>query len=131
MIARKFVGETDVWQSMIVANIAERIFWYFTKVLQKKRNTKTWSNCARSSCVSLLRETKIPFFGKVNHKVVSENRKFWKTVDSLFLVRTLPTESIILNNKNKTISNIKDVKEVSWMSHNVSFCIFFFFFFVR
>ena len=118
-----------MWQSMIVANIAERIFWYFTKVLQKKRNTKTWSNCARSSCVSLLRETKIPFFGKVNHKVVSENRKFWKTVDSLLLVRTLPTESIILNNKNKTISNIKDVKEVSWMSHNVSFCIFFFFFF--
>ena len=125
MIAKKFVGETDVWQSMIVANIAERIFWYFTKVLQKKRNTKTWSNCPRSSCVSLLRETKIPFFGKVNHKVVSDNRKFWKTADSLFLVRTLPTESIILN---KTISNIKDVKEVSWMSHNVSFCLFFFFF---
>ena len=57
--------------------------------------------------------------------VVSDNRRFWKTVGCLFLVRTLPTESIILNNKNESISNIKDVKEVSWMSHNVSFCIFF------
>ena len=35
-------------------------------------------NCQRNFCVSLLRKTKRCFFGKLDHKVVFDNRKFWK-----------------------------------------------------
>ena len=43
--------------------------------------------------------------GKLNHKVVSDNRKFWKTVSPLFSEKAFYKESIILNNSNKIISN--------------------------
>ena len=41
-------------------------------------------NRQKNVCVSLLLKTKRSFFGKLNHKVVSDNRKFWKTVGPLF-----------------------------------------------
>ena len=57
-------------------------------------------NRQRNFCVSLLRKTKRRFFGKLNHKVVSDNRKFWKTVGPLFSEKAFHKESIILNNNN-------------------------------
>ena len=51
------------------------------------------------------------FFGKLDHKVVSGNRKFWKTVGPLFLEKAYHKESIILNNKNKTSSNNEELAE--------------------
>ena len=52
----------------------------------KTRNEKSRGrfNRQRNFCVSLLRKTKRRFFGKLNHKVVSDNRKFWKTIGPLF-----------------------------------------------
>ena len=38
----------------------------------------------RNLCVSLLRKTKRRFSGKIDH-IVSNNRKFWKTIGPLFL----------------------------------------------
>ena len=55
-------------------------------------------------CVSLLRKTKRHFFGKLNHKVVSDNRTFRKTVGPLFSKKTFHKESIILNNKKIIIN---------------------------
>ena len=51
------------------------------------------------------------FFGKLDHRVVSDNRKFWKTIDPLFLEKAFHKESIILNNNNKTISNNEELAE--------------------
>ena len=49
--------------------------------------------------------------GKLDHNVVSENRKFWKTVGSLFSEKAFHKESIILNNNDKIISNDEELAE--------------------
>ena len=64
-------------------------------------------NRKENLCVSLLRKTKIRFFGKL----VSDNRKFWKTVCPLFSEKTFHWESIFLNN-NKIISNNEELAEI-------------------
>ena len=69
-------------------------------------------NCQRNFCVSLLRKTKRRFFGKLNHKVVSDIRKFWKTVGPLFSEKAFHKESVILNNDNKIISNNEELTEI-------------------
>ena len=51
------------------------------------------------------------FFGKLNHRVVSDNRKFWKTVGPLFSEKAFHKESITLINSNKTISNNEELAE--------------------
>ena len=52
------------------------------------------------------------FWGKLDHRVVSDNRKFWKTVDPLFSEKAFHKESIILNNNNKTICNNEKLAEI-------------------
>ena len=69
-------------------------------------------NRQRNFCVSLLRKTKRRFFGKLNHKVVSDNRKFWKTVGPVFSEKAFHKESFILNNNNKIISNNEELAEI-------------------
>ena len=65
----------------------------------------------RNFCVSLLRKNKRRFFGKLNHRVISDNRKFWKTVGPVFSEKAFHKESIILINNNKTISNNEELAE--------------------
>ena len=59
----------------------------------------------------MLRKNKRRFFGKLDHRVVSDNRKFWKTVGPVFSEKAFHKESIILNNNNKTISNNEELAE--------------------
>ena len=66
----------------------------------------------RNFCVSLLHKTKRRFFGKLDHNIVYDNRKFWKTVGPLFSEKAFHKESIILNNNNKIISNDEEVAEI-------------------
>ena len=79
----------------------------------KTRNveSKRRFNRQRNFCVSLLRKTKRRFFGKLDHRVVSDNREFWKTVGPLFSEKDFHKESIILNNNNKTMSNNEEIAE--------------------
>ena len=51
------------------------------------------------------------FFGKLDHRVVSDNITFWKTIGPLFSEKAFHKESIILNNNNKTISNNEELAE--------------------
>ena len=60
----------------------------------------------------MLRKTKRRFFGKLDHRVVSDNRKFWKTIGPLFSEKAFHKEFIILNNNNKTISNNEERAEI-------------------
>ena len=69
-------------------------------------------NRQRNFCVSLVRKSKICFFGKLNHKVVSDNRMFWKTVGPLFSEKFFHKEFIILNENNKIISNNEELGEI-------------------
>ena len=50
--------------------------------------------------------------GKLHHRVVSDNRKFWKTVGPVFSEKTFHKESIILNNNNKSISSNEEIAEM-------------------
>ena len=69
-------------------------------------------NRQRNFCVSLLRKTKRSFFGKLDHRVVSDNRKFQKTIGPFFSKKAFHKEFIILNNNNKTISNNEELAEI-------------------
>ena len=60
----------------------------------------------------MLRKTERCFFGKLDHDVVSDNRKFRKTVGLLLLEKAFHKESIILNNNNKIISNNEELAEI-------------------
>ena len=77
----------------------------------RSEESKRRFNRQRNFCVSLLRKIKRRFFGKLGHRVVSDNRKFWKTVVPLFSEKAFHKESIILNNNNKTISNNEELAE--------------------
>ena len=72
----------------------------------KTRNeeSKKRFNRQRSFCFSFFDKTKRRLFGKLDHRVVSSNRKFWKTVIPLFSEKAFHKESISLNDNNKTIS---------------------------
>ena len=74
--------------------------------------SKRCFNRQRNFCVSVLvlfRKTKRRFLGKLDHRFVSDNYKFWKIVRPLFSEKTFHKESIILNNNNKTISNNEEL----------------------
>ena len=66
----------------------------------------------RNFFVGLFCKTKRRFFGKLDHRVVSSNRKFWKTVGLLLSETAFYKESIILNNNNKTISSNEELAEI-------------------
>ena len=53
------------------------------------------------ACYSKLKKR----FGKLDHRVVSHSRRFWRNVSPLFSEKAFHKESIILNNNNKTINN--------------------------
>ena len=60
----------------------------------------------------MLRKTKRPFFGKLDHRAVSDNGKFWKTVGPLLSEKDFHRVSITLNNNNKTITNNEELAEI-------------------
>ena len=79
------------------------------KVLKtRNEESKRRFNRQRNFCVS---KNKRRFSGKLDHRVVSDNIKFWKTVGPLFSEKAFHKESIILNNNNKTISNNEELAE--------------------
>ena len=43
--------------------------------------------------------------GNLSNKIVTDNRKFWKTVSPFFSDKAFHRECIILNESNKTITN--------------------------
>ena len=49
------------------------------------------------------------FFQKLDHRVFSDNRTFWKAVGPPFFEKDFYKESIILNNNNKSISNTEEL----------------------
>ena len=60
----------------------------------------------------MLRKTKRCFFGIIDHRVVYDNRKFWKTVGPVFSEKAFHKESIILNNNSKSVSNNEELTKI-------------------
>ena len=51
-------------------------------------------------------------FGKLDHRVVFDNKEFWKTVGPLFSEKAFHKECITLNDNNKAISNSEELAEI-------------------
>ena len=52
----------------------------------------------RNKCSSLLRKNKNKYYGNLDHALISDNRKFWKTVKPLFSDKVATSGNIILLN---------------------------------
>ena len=78
----------------------------------KDRIEETKKKCSkqRNYCVSLLRKSKLDYFGNLNEKDINENKTFWKTIkpflsDKVKLtnkVTLIDNEEIIMDNFNTT-----------------------------
>ena len=61
--------------------------------------------------MSILCKNKRDYFGNLNNKIVTNTRKFWKTVSSFFSEKAFHRECITLKESNKTIRNNEELAE--------------------
>ena len=54
----------------------------------------------RNECVSLLRTTKMNYYGNLNEKGITDNTKFWKTVKPFLADKSIVTKFISLKMEN-------------------------------
>ena len=68
----------------------------------------------RNKCVSLLRKTKINYYGNLDEKDITDNKKFWKTVKPLLSDKSINSDKIHLNGNGELInSESKTAEELS------------------
>ena len=78
---------------------------------QRTNEEKSLYNKQRNLWVSILRKNKRDYFGNLNNKIVTDNRKFWKTISLLFSETTFHRECITLKESNKTITYNAELAE--------------------
>ena len=61
--------------------------------------------------MSILRKNKRDYFGNLNNKTVTDNIKFWKTINPLVSKKNFHRECITLKESNKTITNNVELAE--------------------
>ena len=65
----------------------------------------------RNYCTNLFRKAKRDFYSNLNPSLISDNKKFWKTVKPFFSDKKLSNESITLIENNNIISSDSDIAE--------------------
>ena len=83
----------------------------------KYLNHKTSENCLlytqqRNKCVSLLRKTKMNYYGNLNEKDIRDNKKFWKTVKPFLSDKSINSDKIDLNENGELINSKTKAAEV-------------------
>ena len=73
-------------------------------------NRKKYSK--RNYCVSLLRKSKRTYYGNLNEKEVTDNRKLWKTVKPFLSDKCPSNEKVILVEEGEIIGKDSEVAEV-------------------
>ena len=82
------------------------------KYLRERANkAKSLRNKQRNLSVNSLCETERDYFRNLNNKIVTDYRKFWKTVSPVCSKRAFHRECIILKESNKTIINNEELPE--------------------
>ena len=83
-------------------------------VRSKLRNKENWKKYKqqRNKCLSILKGTKTNYFNNLNPKVITDNKKFWSAVKSLFSDKSKAMNTIVLYEKAKIIKSYKKVSEV-------------------
>ena len=61
-------------------------------------------NIQRNYCVSLIRKTKRDYYSNLNHKQLTDNKNFWKTVKPFFTDKGVNNEKITLTENGETLS---------------------------
>ena len=72
---------------------------------ERTNKAKSLYNKQRNLCVSIFRKTKRDYFGNLNNKIATDNKKFWKTISPPFSEKAFHRECITLKESNKTITN--------------------------
>ena len=86
----------------------------------KKRSSENWKNYGwqRNICSNIPKPTKNAFFGNLNINKITDNRKFWKTVGSLFpQTNVRPSSNIILKGKNETLNDNNKKFQRKWQQN--------------
>ena len=66
----------------------------------------------RNYCVNLFKQEKKIYYQNLDPKLITDNKKFWKTVKPLFSEKTRCSKNIILVEKEEIISSNKSVAEL-------------------
>ena len=79
----------------------------------EKRTAENWNNFRkqRNSCVRLFREEKRNYYNSLDISLVTDNKKFWKTVKPFFSDRSQSQNKIVLTEDERIISNDVEVAE--------------------
>ena len=82
---QKFIGANH--SNFVTKNLGKAIMKMpklRNKNLRESTNeAKNLYNKQRNLCVSILRKNQRNYFGNLNNKIVTDNRKFWKTISPL------------------------------------------------
>ena len=66
----------------------------------------------RNKCVSLLRKTKMNYYGNLNEKDITDNKKFWKTVKPFLSDKSINSDKIHLNENGELINSKTKTAEI-------------------
>ena len=78
---------------------------------RSEENKRKYSK-QRNYCVSLLRKSKSEYFGNLNEKKISDNKKFWKTIKPFLSNKITSTQKITLIDKEDIIMGNDNTAEV-------------------
>ena len=94
--------------SFMTKNISKKIM---TKLIlrnnylkHKMEGSRLLYTQQRNKCVTLLRKTKMNYYGSLNEKDITRNKTFWKTVKSLLSENSVNSDKIRLN-ENRELTN--------------------------
>ena len=79
---------------------------------QKTEGNRLLYNQQRSKCVFLLRKTKIHFYGNLDQKDITENKKPCKTVKRILSDKSINSDKIHLNENGDLINSESNTTEV-------------------
>ena len=88
-----------------------------TQLLNKFRKENPFINKLtykrqRTFCTKLIKRTKRNFYYNLNVNKITDNKSFWKTVNSSFTEKTLKDEKIVLVENDTTFSKENEVAEI-------------------
>ena len=66
----------------------------------------------RNKCVSFLRKTKINYYGNLNVKEITDNKKFWKTVKPFLSDKSKTSDKIHFNENGELLNSESETAEV-------------------
>jgi hypothetical protein len=74
-------------------------------------NRKAFSK-QRNFCSSLLRKTKKKYYGNLNTNSITDNKKFWKTINPFLSDKTQKSDKITLIENDEIVSNEAEVSQI-------------------